>query len=116
MVTPVNPPVPGMCCCRWTFHGLLIAQLSGLFTLAAQCIVPSELQEIVTVEIEGQTLHASGVRVPVGVWVGVALDVGVRVDVLVAVAVLLGVSVRTGVMVNVPVRPGEIVAVGVIVG
>jgi hypothetical protein len=57
-----------------------------------------------------------GVRVPVGVCVGLGVRVGVGVDVRVAVRVGVGLGVCVAVDVGVAVRVGVRVAVGVMVG
>jgi hypothetical protein len=78
-------------------------QLPELLTVAVQCTVPPGLQEMVTPEIDGHTLHGTGVNVGVGVRVGVEVVVLVNVGVTVCVLVVVGVFVEVWVRVGVPV-------------
>ena len=91
----MSSSVARRCASNWAFQEVVSVQLPGLFTLAVQCSEPSGLQEMVTPEIDGHTLHGPGVSVRVGVRAGV--DVMVIVSAGVGVCVLAVVGVFEGV-------------------
>jgi hypothetical protein len=99
IATPAKPPLPVVCAWSWAFQGLVMVQSPPLCTVAVQCIVPSGLHEMVTLDIDGHTLQDAGVRVLVGVTTSV--PVAVEVVVLVSVGVVVGVPVLAGVFVEV---------------